>query len=35
MFDNIDDATTDQLEKEKIMQFFKTLLSISPYLKLV
>ena len=22
MFDNIDDATTDQLEKEKIMQFF-------------
>jgi hypothetical protein len=30
MFDNIDDATTDPLEKEKIMQFFKTLLSISP-----
>jgi hypothetical protein len=30
MFDNIDDAITDPLEKEKIMQFFKTLLSISP-----
>jgi hypothetical protein len=30
MFDNIDDANTDPLEKEKIMQFFKTLLSISP-----
>ena len=29
MFDNIDDATTDPLEKKKIMQFFKTLLSIS------